>query len=70
MTTRSGSAAEASGRHGLQHRMIFTVSFAIHLFAGLGTRMRPNSWRRQSRRSIFAEAWAASGTIAELAFAG
>lgn len=58
-------------RDSLQFRAIFAVSFVFYLAAAVGHRLTPNHWSTaRGRRSIFAEAWEASGTTARMAFAG
>ena len=62
--------AGAADRHSLPFRLIFSVSFIIHLIVGVAARLRPAFWQQPSHRSVLAEAREASVTIAQLAFAG
>ena len=64
------SDRSSHSRHSIQHRMIFTMSFTLYVFAGAGLRLLPSFLRRRRHRSLLAEAWAASDTIAQFAFAG
>lgn len=71
MSARSHAESLDRNWDSLQFRLIFALSFAVYLFAALGARLKPAFWRgAASHRSIFAEAWEASGTTAQLAFAG
>lgn len=58
------------GRDGLQFRLIFAFALPAHLFVGLGARLRPGHWRNTSHYPLLVEAWRASATTAQLAFAG
>ena len=70
MTTRSFAFDGATDRTSLPFRLIFSVSFIIHLIVGMAARLRPAFWQQPSHRSVLAEAREASVTIAQLAFAG
>ena len=59
-----------SHNRSIQHRLIFSTSFAIYVLAGIGRRLFPAFWRKRQHRPLLAEAWAASDMIAQLAFAG
>ncbi len=59
-----------NSRDSLQHRLIFMLSFAICLFAGLGVGLFPGLRRGRRNSSLLAQARVASDTIAQLAFAG
>lgn len=54
----------------LQFRLIFAVSFIIFLTGAIVLRLMPNHWKDNNRRSVFAQAWEASGTAAQIAFSG
>ncbi len=55
----------------LQYRVIFALSFLIYLAAGTGRRLTPGFWRdAAANKSLFTEAWEASGTTARIAFSG
>ena len=70
MTDRSFASAGTMHRASLPFRLIFSVSFIVHLFVGVAARLRPAFWRAPTHRSVLAEAREASVTIAQLAFAG
>ena len=70
MLDRSFAFAGATHQASLPFRLIFSVSFIIHLIVGVASRLRPAFWQHPSHRSVVAEAREASVTIAQLAFAG
>ena len=61
---------ERHHRNSLQHRVIFSMSFAVYVLVGAALRLVPAFLSGSRHRSLLAEAWAASDTIAQLAFAG
>ena len=70
MTKQRFSHVESHGVHLIHHYLIFNVSFAQCIFAGMVIRLQPNFWCKASSRSLLTEAWDASITITYLAFAG
>ena len=57
----------------LQFRLVFSLSLPVFLIAAGLSRLNPRFWREgraSQRRSILAEAWEASGTMTQIAFAG
>ena len=63
--------AIASDWDGVQFKVIFAFCLAFYLAAAMLARLDPRSWRRgAARRSVFVEAWEASGPPARIAFAG
>ncbi len=68
--THSLAFAGTTDRKSLHFRLIFSVSFIIHLIVGVASRLHPAFWQQPSHRSVLAEAREASVTIAQLAFAG
>jgi hypothetical protein len=64
------SAVSARRLDNLQFRLIFAVSFVVFLTGALFIRLMPNHWKDNNRRSVFAQAWEASGTAAQIAFSG
>ena len=53
-----------------QFRVIFALSFVAFLVGAAAMRLSPKYWREAPHRSIFAQAWEASGTTAQFAFFG
>ena len=70
MMKHSSAFVGAADRKSLPFRLIFSVSFTVHLIVGVAARLRPAFWQQPSHRSVLAEAREASVTIAQLAFAG
>ena len=63
--------AFASDWDGVQFKLIFAFCLAFYMASAVLARLDPRFWRRPApRRSVFAEAWEASGTTARIAFSG
>jgi hypothetical protein len=54
----------------MQFRVVFALSFPVFLVGAVATRLIPNLGRETQNRSVFAQAWEASGTTAQIAFSG
>ena len=57
----------------LQFRLVFSLSLPVFFVAAAVSRLNPGFWkagRAVQQRSIFSEAWEASGTMTQIAFAG
>jgi hypothetical protein len=54
----------------LQFRVVFALSFPVFLVGAIAMRLVPNLSCDTPSRSVFAQAWEASGTTAQIAFSG
>jgi hypothetical protein len=72
VTTRS----TVRPKNAFEYRFLMWLAFPALLFAVTASRLAPRTWLRadvkptHTDRSVFGEAWAAAGTVAQLAFAG
>ena len=71
MTAQTSVAVPERDWDSLQFRLIFALSFVVYLVAAVWARLTPGYWRHAAtHRSMFVEAWEASGTTAQIAFSG
>ncbi len=54
----------------LQFRIVFALSLPVFLVGAIAMRLIPNLSHDVANRSVFAQAWEASGTTAQIAFSG
>jgi hypothetical protein len=60
-------------KNAFEYRLLVLLTFPALLFAVAASRLDPRWWAGadpKPRRSVFGEAWATAGTVAQLAFAG
>lgn len=54
----------------MQYRVVFALSLPVFLVGAIAMRLIPNLSGEVAPRSVFAQAWEASGTTAQIAFSG
>lgn len=63
--------ASERGWDDVQFKTIFALSFPVYLVIATASRLVRAGWKRdRAARSIFADACAGAGTMAQMAFAG
>ena len=54
----------------MQYRVVFALSLPVFLVGAIAMRLVPNLSRETPHGSVFAQAWEAAGTTAQIAFSG
>jgi hypothetical protein len=72
MTTAVGRAPRDKRvrRESVEFRIIFAVTFAVFLAAGIIERLLPWNWLTRRQASVFQQAWESAGTCTTYAFMG
>ena len=54
----------------LQYRIVFALSLPVFFIGAVAMRLLPMLSHEAQTRSVFAQAWEAAGTTAQIAFSG